>query len=125
MDFFIALCPTKENIDLTEFSLHFAQVTLETHISYESKMIVNCVSVIAHGPPYITYFREGLRTIIPGGKSDLGDLITLACALCENVLNLVGMRGDTFISLSILDYRIVASTNTCYYSENQIFYSLE
>ena len=22
-------------------------------------------------------------------------------------------------------YRIVASTNTCYYSENQIFYSLE
>ena len=24
-----------------------------------------------------------------------------------------------------LSYRIVASTNTCYYSENQIFYSLE
>ena len=48
-------------------------------------MIVNCVSVNAHGPPYITYFREGLRTIILGGKSDLGDLITLACALCENV----------------------------------------
>ena len=87
MDFFIALCPTKENIDLTEFSLHFAQVTLETHIRYESKMIVNCVSVNARGPPYITYFREGLRTIIPGGKSDLGDLITLACALCENVLS--------------------------------------
>ena len=87
MDFFIALCPTKENIDLTEFSLHFAQVTLETHIKYESKMIVNCVSVNARGPPYITYFREGLRTIIPGGKSDLGDLITLACALCENVLS--------------------------------------
>ena len=29
------------------------------------------------------------------------------------------------IWLNILSYRIVASTNTCYYSENQIFYSLE
>ena len=57
-------------------------------------MIVNCVSVNARGPPYITYFREGLRTIIPGGKSDLGDLITLACALCENVLSRDSSRDD-------------------------------
>ena len=27
--------------------------------------------------------------------------------------------------IDIIKYRIVASTNTCYYSENQIFYSLE
>ena len=90
----------KKNIDLTEFSLHFAQVTLETHIRYESKMIVNCVSVIARGPPYITYFREGLRTIIPGGKSDLGDLITLACALCENVLST--LLSENLVSTQIL-----------------------
>ena len=30
-----------------------------------------------------------------------------------------------FVLLRLFKYRIVASTNTCYYSENQIFYSLE
>ena len=30
-----------------------------------------------------------------------------------------------YISTSIYDYRIVASTNTCYYSENQIFHFLK
>ena len=36
------------------------------------------------------------------------------------------IETDGFREKKISDlYRIVASTNTCYYSENQIFYSLE
>ena len=34
-------------------------------------------------------------------------------------------NGAKIFKKSNLNYRIVASTNTCYYSENQIFYSLE
>ena len=30
-----------------------------------------------------------------------------------------------FVAAVFQNYRIVASNNTCYYSENQIFYSLE
>ena len=49
----------------------------------------------------------------------------LAIGLVVNKCTKLAKISEILLLSLGLSYRIVASTNTCYYSENQIFYSLE
>ena len=70
-------------------------------------------------PNIVTSATSVLPTPALQQNVGVGENQTSAADLVASILN--GM----FYSLYFYKYRIVASTNTCHYSENQIFYSLE